>query len=58
MPEFILQHWELTRAPQLAAVEFVSAAAQGATHQVRVAINLKTTKTPGLDRADVSPAAR
>ena len=22
MPEFILQHWELTRAPQSAAVEF------------------------------------
>src|SRR2546421_8046725 len=29
MLEFILQHWELTRAQQLAAVEFVSAAAQG-----------------------------
>jgi len=36
MPEFILQHWELTRAPQLAAVEFCICSRTRSNHQVRV----------------------
>jgi hypothetical protein len=51
MLEFILQHRELTRAPQLAAVEFcICSPHKEQPTKFELAINLKSAKTPGLDR--------